>query len=1338
VITSDTLPERIGRHYQIESLLGSGGTSRVLQAVDLRSGERLALKQALITGASQRARAEALLRQEFHVLSRIEHPNVVRAFEYGVEAGRPFYSMELIGGRSLSELAPLPWQRLCAILLDLCSPLSLLHSRRFVHCDVTARNVLVTEHGVTKLIDFGALTALDRPAVTIAGTPPHMAPELVRKQSIDGRVDMFALGALAYSLLAGQHAYPARTIHELPQTWAIAPSTLLELELDIPAELDHLIMSLLSLDVSARPLQLAELVRRLSAILGEAYAPGRASLRAQLATPKLVGREPELEQFRQALHAASDRRGSLLCITGAKGVGRSRLLEACTLEAIRAGQLVVQLSAEQATRVPFGLFAQVLQAACTQEPRLFRLLPPAIGAAIASSGEDASEVAQQLAAHDAEAREACWSALGSQRTAVVLIDDLTRADVESIQACLALAISAKRLPLLLAASIGAGETALDRDVAALFSRHRTLHLDALSEPETAQLLRSVFGDVAGLEALVAWAHRAAAGVPGACVELAHHAVEQGYVRFLDGQFWVSDEFRTGRAALPRALDEAVAGVIEALSSQAREALAVLSLLTPFGRLTTPEQVELLCAGGWTDMQALDALDTLRDAQLINLVGDGYELRFEDEARRATGALPAELVRTWHGRLARYYAQRGHDYAMLSVLHHDLAGERETAYRNLIALDAKLQGPDDPNIKLGGSQLGRDLHQRMLQHALDSAAPRCEVVHFRRLLVSIGSTADVRLCGEGPQLLEALTDDVGLSFWAEADAALSDHDKLLFCLTRAQERFTRAEPGERLSPIDAIRRLAEAVAALSAMAGSTFDAAASAVLVESFRPLRTLAPVLDLTYRVVEATSRVLSRGGRELERWSALLADLQQPPDNLPELIWRYMQSGMHFSLGRERAQLGEASALRHAAALAANQRTQPQACSVRLLYALAHGDHKTAAEQRRQRAIAALASRHEDQRLPASYLGEVVLLDGCGDLLELQPAAAWFEAKAAEIPSYRPVAAFARACCLLQCGQALEAEPLIEAQLSAAPPLGHGAWYLLRGLRAEIALLRGHVELAQQIAGEVLQIAAGAQVDTRPDTRAQRVLALARAQLGDTRGALTVLDPLLDELAGTEEANTVRAGQLHDTRARVYLLAGDRERFWGDYTRVQTIYGRYAHPGLMARLQRLSSVATQSQNSRTVSAQTTQHKLNTLRTDLSQLEDDAQLGYLLDVLLRDAQASSGYLYVFARGRPAQCVAAQGGGRSDAALDAQVDLFAQRLAASDSELTQSLDVAADELTIIRSLPSAEEESLCVVPLRGSAGVLHGLALLRSSSAAGVTSRTEGLSTIAADVLAQLA
>jgi tetratricopeptide (TPR) repeat protein len=485
--------------------------------------------------------------------------------------------------------------------------------------------------------------------------------------------------------------------------------------------------------------------------------------------------------------------------------------------------------------------------------------------------------------------------------------------------------------------------------------------------------------------------------------------------------------------------------------------------------------------------------------------------------------------------------------------------------------------------------------------------------------------------------------------------------------------------------------------------------------------------------MLEATGYWLSQGGQSPARWRGLLETLQVQPDGLSALIWRYLRSAMHFSVGLELAMHGDAGMLEHVQVLAEQQRTQPQACSLRLLYALAYGDHKTAASERRQRAIAALASAHEDQQLTYSYITEVVLLEACGDLLELQPLAAWFEARAEQLQGVRPVAAYVRAACHLLSGQIAQAEQLIDAHMSLAPPLGHALWFMLRAQRAELALLRGEPDLARQLAQAALDTAERAGADIRPDTRAQRTLALAHAQLGDVESALSVLEPLLQGLGSTV---TVQAGQLHETRARVALLADDREGFWLHYSRVQGIYGRFAYPPLTARLQRLTSSAIQTQHARGLSSLSAQQKLTTIRTDLERLEGEEQCRYVLAMLLRDAEAHSGYLYGVRAHGPSRCLANLNAEPTDPALDAQVTVYFERLTQADNERTQSVMLDA-EWSITRRSVDGRSERLAVIPLRGSEGTLRGLALLRTISEASAEVRTEGLCTIAADVLAQL-
>jgi hypothetical protein len=321
-----------------------------------------------------------------------------------------------------------------------------------------------------------------------------------------------------------------------------------------------------------------------------------------------------------------------------------------------------------------------------------------------------------------------------------------------------------------------------------------------------------------------------------------------------------------------------------------------------------------------------------------------------------------------------------------------------------------------------------------------------------------------------------------------------------------------------------------------------------------------------------------------------------------------------------------------------------------------------------------------------------------------------------------------------LLCGQLTEAERLIEKHLDHALPLQHCMWFPLRALRAEVALLRGDVQIAQQMAQEVLRSSEQAGVDVRPDTRAQRVLALALASLGDTKGALALLDPLLESVSAEPLSLTVSAGQLHETRARIALLMQDREGFRRHYARVQAVYSRHAYPGLMARLQRLSSAATHSQTARGAALAPAQ-RLTTIQTDLHGLERVDQYDYLLVMLIQDACSRGGYLYDLPQDGVLRCVASHQTGASDPLLEQKVSAYVERMNAWSSDLTQSV-LADTELAITRE-QADEIEQFHVVPLRGSAGKIQGLALLLENPPEPPHLRTEGLSTMVADVLLQL-
>src|SRR5215813_3241303 len=182
----------------------------VYRVHDQRDGRELALKRLMLPKGHERTAAE-LFEREFHTLSELAHPRIIEVYDYGVDAEGAYYTMELLPGQDLRELGKTDWQTACRLLRDVASSLAILHSRKLLHCDVSPRNVRCTADGRAKLLDFGAMAPM---GVTrrVLGTPPFIAPEMIQMQALDGRADLYGLGALGYWLLTGRHAYPARTI----------------------------------------------------------------------------------------------------------------------------------------------------------------------------------------------------------------------------------------------------------------------------------------------------------------------------------------------------------------------------------------------------------------------------------------------------------------------------------------------------------------------------------------------------------------------------------------------------------------------------------------------------------------------------------------------------------------------------------------------------------------------------------------------------------------------------------------------------------------------------------------------------------------------------------------------------------------------------------------------------------------------------------------------------------------------------------------------------------------------------------------------------------------------
>jgi TolB-like protein/tetratricopeptide (TPR) repeat protein/predicted Ser/Thr protein kinase len=220
----------IGRrisHYLTEELLGAGGMGEVYLARDLALGRQVALK-LLPEGFTPALRLRLLAEAESS--SRLQHPGIATFYESGEADGSAFIAMEYVRGQTLRKRlrqGPLTSAEAIAMAVPLLEALAHAHAAGILHRDVKPENIMLAEGGPAKLLDFGiakhlvarsdgntrslATRTVSTQAGEMLGTPGYMAPEQLLGREVDGRADLFALGAVLYEACTGRAAFPGDT-----------------------------------------------------------------------------------------------------------------------------------------------------------------------------------------------------------------------------------------------------------------------------------------------------------------------------------------------------------------------------------------------------------------------------------------------------------------------------------------------------------------------------------------------------------------------------------------------------------------------------------------------------------------------------------------------------------------------------------------------------------------------------------------------------------------------------------------------------------------------------------------------------------------------------------------------------------------------------------------------------------------------------------------------------------------------------------------------------------------------------------------------------------------------
>ncbi len=212
-------PLRIGR-YRVMDQIGSGGSGVVYAAWDETLNRKVAVK-VLRPEVAQNAEFQKRLRWDARAASALQHPNIIVVHEIGSDKGVDYVAMECVSGRTLSErILPggMENREVLNLAIQICNGLEAAHAAGIVHRDLKPGNIMITEQGVVKILDFGlakncapGFESGDAPETVegrFAGTVAYVSPEQADAKPVDARSDIFSFGSVLYEMLTGRQAFP--------------------------------------------------------------------------------------------------------------------------------------------------------------------------------------------------------------------------------------------------------------------------------------------------------------------------------------------------------------------------------------------------------------------------------------------------------------------------------------------------------------------------------------------------------------------------------------------------------------------------------------------------------------------------------------------------------------------------------------------------------------------------------------------------------------------------------------------------------------------------------------------------------------------------------------------------------------------------------------------------------------------------------------------------------------------------------------------------------------------------------------------------------------------------
>jgi serine/threonine-protein kinase len=277
----------IAGRYRVVAKLGEGGMGAVYR------GEQISLKRAIAIKVlraelSQNTQLVARFHAEAAAVAKLSHPNTVNIIDFGSDNGTLFIAMEFVDGASLREVvareAPLAPARALFVAQQIAASIADAHAHAIVHRDLKPDNVMLQTRGrhrdLVRVLDFGIAKLRDGSRATqqqmtmagdVLGTPQYMAPEQIRGEPVDGRVDIYALGCILYEMVTARMPFEAPAITAMlgkHLVEPVVPPSVRRPDLALPPAIDQLVLAAMAKHADARPPTMDAFGEQIGAALG--------------------------------------------------------------------------------------------------------------------------------------------------------------------------------------------------------------------------------------------------------------------------------------------------------------------------------------------------------------------------------------------------------------------------------------------------------------------------------------------------------------------------------------------------------------------------------------------------------------------------------------------------------------------------------------------------------------------------------------------------------------------------------------------------------------------------------------------------------------------------------------------------------------------------------------------------------------------------------------------------------------------------------------------------------------------------------------------------------------